>query len=196
MGVFHWSRFRLVLPDRWYWNRSWGQRHNMPLLKHLICQGHNMVRAACRRVDQTPSKISKAHGVIQNKVLEKIHIITFKWAHIIRPAQSLSYALRWRLTLFARLRLSFQFMKCLRCWNQISPVWELSLVRYAYKFSTKGAINQSSLFDLCLNSCRGSKNTSQLWQQMQHDIKVSAFSGSVTQSPLSLSPCAGPHTVW
>lgn len=67
----------------------------MPLLNHLICQGHIMVRATCRTADQTPSRISGERSVTQNKLLEtptslcsggEVHVVglhTLNYGHAI-----------------------------------------------------------------------------------------------------------------
>lgn len=103
----------------------------------------------------------------------------------------------WRT---CKLKHLFRFLKVnnvalhrLHCWQpwklcgintirfeEIRGCW---LAKYAHALSTWEP-HRVSLFDLCINSCRGGTHTSQAWHKRK--IKVDAFSASVTQSRLSL----------
>lgn len=114
----------------------------------------------------------------------------------MRPTKALNYVSCWHLTLCAR---QLNWNLYLNFWKQtmlpsisciVNNLVESTQSNWDIhgNWSVKCAClnwwpNQCPLFDLCLNSCRGSRHSCQVWHKC--DIEGSAFSGSVTQSPLS-----------
>lgn len=142
MGAFCWSRSPLVLPDRWYSDGSRGQRDNMPLLNHLICQGHIMVPATCRTADQTPSRISGERSVTQNKLLERptsvyschynhCRLVQYQVLEIFSDALNCRHISWWQLIVDFACRTHkekqhlFRFMKVLSTDCDVKNLWKV-----------------------------------------------------------------------